>query len=87
LDINNDGVIVGACAVEYKPYPQAARMHAFISVAGDQAVSADLNTRVTGVGAGWELVSATGINDRGEIVGNGLDPSAQLHGWLLTPVP
>jgi hypothetical protein len=86
FDINDEGVIVGTCGVEYQPSVPVGRRHAFISVAGEEAVSADLNTLVTGQGAAWELVSATGINNRGDIVGSGHDPNGQLRAWLLSPV-
>lgn len=35
--------------------------------------------------SGWTLVSATGINDRGQIVGYGFNPDGQTHAFLLTP--
>ncbi len=36
-------------------------------------------------GAGWSLVYAAGINDAGQIVGQGKNPSGQYHAYLLTP--
>ncbi len=46
----------------------------------------DLNTVLDGSGAGWTLEVATGINDRGQIVGfgalNGIN-----RGFLLNPIP
>jgi probable HAF family extracellular repeat protein len=37
---------------------------------------------------GWELTTAYDINELGQIVGVGFDPSThQQHGFLLTPIP
>jgi probable HAF family extracellular repeat protein len=38
-------------------------------------------------GSGWTLTDAEGINDLGQIVGSGVGPGGQLHGYLLTPIP
>ncbi len=35
--------------------------------------------------SGWTLVSASGINDRGQIVGYGLNPAGKTRAFLLTP--
>jgi probable HAF family extracellular repeat protein len=35
-------------------------------------------------GSGWELLEATGINESGQIVGNGVI-NGQTHGFILTP--
>jgi hypothetical protein len=37
-------------------------------------------------GDGWVLTNASDVNDRGQIVGQGLY-QGQLRGFLLTPVP
>lgn len=36
---------------------------------------------------GWRLIQATGINDVGQIVGIGINPTGNLGGFLLTPQP
>jgi len=36
-------------------------------------------------GSGWNLVSALGINDYGQIVGCGTNPSGVGRTFLLTP--
>lgn len=36
--------------------------------------------------AGWFLESAVDINDRGQIIGNGINRAGEYHGYLLTPV-
>ena len=45
----------------------------------------DLNTLIDPA-LGWQLVYATDINNRGQIVGTGFIGS-QVHAFLLTPVP
>ncbi|MHB1034323.1 MAG: PEP-CTERM sorting domain-containing protein [Pirellulales bacterium] len=46
----------------------------------------DLNTRIDPA-SGWTLLHAYGINDRGQIVGDGTNVFGQRHAFLLTPVP
>ena len=55
--------------------------HAFLFT-GDQLL--DLNS-LTPANSGWTLLSATGINDQGQIVGYGIGPGGNLHQFLLTP--
>ena len=45
----------------------------------------DLNTRIDPQ-SGWTLEVAKGINDAGEIVGNG-SHNGDYHAFLLTPIP
>lgn len=45
----------------------------------------DLNTLLD-ENTGWQLVEAKSINDSGQIVGYGIDPSGIDRGFLLTPV-
>ena len=46
----------------------------------------DLNSLVTpATRAGWTLTNAYGINDAGQIVGEGIDPDGVSHALLLTP--
>jgi probable HAF family extracellular repeat protein len=42
----------------------------------------DLNSLLL-PGSGWTLSSATAINDSGQIVGYGINPSGQQHAFLL----
>jgi len=37
--------------------------------------------------SGWILTGAQGINDEGYIVGYGISPNGEYHGFLLTPIP
>ena len=76
--INNVGQIVGG------GYMQGGGSHAFVysSVAGMQ----DLNSLIS-PSSGWTLEDAIAINDSGEIVGYGIDPSGQTEAFLLTPTP
>ncbi|MDO8677398.1 MAG: M12 family metallo-peptidase [Acidobacteriota bacterium] len=47
--------------------------------------SFDLNALIP-ADAGWRLLSATAINDRGQIIGSGI-VAGETHAFLLTPVP
>jgi probable HAF family extracellular repeat protein len=79
-DINNLGQIVGDVA-----NPSSGASRAFIS--NDGQTLQDLNTFLAPQFAGsWTLLSATAINESGQIVGQGLINGAQ-HAYLLTPVP
>ena len=73
-DINDSGVIVGASYVEN------GETHAFAYLNG---VMVDLNTLIPG-GSGWDLLSAFGINDRGQIAGEGRF-DGQLQAFRLDP--
>jgi probable HAF family extracellular repeat protein len=75
--INNLGQVVGASQVQ-----GASTWHAFLSNNGQAAV--DLNTLIPD-SSRWTLTSATGINDKGQIVGYGVDASGNSHAVLLTP--
>ena len=44
----------------------------------------DLNDLIP-ANSGWTLLTATGINDDGQIVGYGINPSGMLQGYELTP--
>jgi probable HAF family extracellular repeat protein len=50
----------------------------------EQSGMTDLNTLIT-PGSGWTLTSASGINDWGQIIGEGI-VDGQPHGFLLTPI-
>jgi probable HAF family extracellular repeat protein len=55
--------------------------HAFIYTNGKMT---DLNTLIP-ANSGWELDTASAINDNGWIVGQG-SINGQYHGFLLTPI-
>jgi probable HAF family extracellular repeat protein len=46
----------------------------------------DLNSLID-PSSGWYLEDANGINDAGQIVGTGIDPSGMTEAFLLTPTP
>jgi hypothetical protein len=64
LAVYNAGAIVGMMGAEVRSPDVAPPRHAFISVAGPGAVSADLNDRLTQSGDGWELLRANDIDDQ-----------------------
>jgi probable HAF family extracellular repeat protein len=74
--INTAGQIVGYMA-------SATTYHAFLYSDGQMT---DLNSLISPT-AGWTLEEATSINDAGQIVGYGVNPSGQVESYLLTPVP
>jgi probable HAF family extracellular repeat protein len=75
-DINENGCVVGISSTNNSH-------HAFI-YSGNGPMQ-DLNDMID-PSTGWELQEATGINDRGQIVGQGRI-GYELHSFLLTPVP
>jgi hypothetical protein len=46
----------------------------------------DLNSLLDSSGTGWILMQATAINNKGQIVGFGIDPLGHMGAFLLTPV-
>ncbi|MFO0958173.1 MAG: PEP-CTERM sorting domain-containing protein [Isosphaeraceae bacterium] len=83
LAINQSGVIVGK-SLTGDLYGIHAD-HAFI-LQDVNSRSVDLNTLLPTT-VGWVLNTATGINDAGQIVGLGTDPSGAVHYYQLNPVP
>jgi probable HAF family extracellular repeat protein len=75
LSINNSGTVVGYATTRANTY------HAFISTNGGRMQ--DLNKMIS-PRSGWVLLQANGINDAGQIVGDGLF-HGQSHAFLLTP--
>ena len=75
--INNDGSVVG-----FSSGIRFAR-HAFLYSNGRIR---DLNNLIP-ANSGWTLLQADGINDSGQITGQGLNPQQQLRAFLLTPAP
>ena len=74
-DVNNDDVAVGVSGVT----PLVA---AFVWIDGTLF---DLNDLIH-PRSGWKLDEARGINDRGQIVGQGRCPCGGSRGFVLTPV-
>ena len=80
--INDSGQIVGYTETPtgsggFLPY------HAFIDSAG---IMTDLNSLIP-ANSDWDLINAEGINNSGQIVGYGTDPSGLTEAFLLTPTP
>jgi probable HAF family extracellular repeat protein len=90
--INNVGHVVGRSTAS-KPW---AVPHSQVGNVGIPSVwraflhdgrrMIDLNSQIPS-NNGWFLYEAKDINDRGQIVGNGICPEGKLHGFVLTPVP
>jgi probable HAF family extracellular repeat protein len=76
--INSAGVIVGASDID-----TAQHSHAFIYGAGTGMV--DLNTLINPM-LGWDIESASDINNIGQIAASGTNRSGQEHAVLLTPI-
>jgi len=76
-DINDTGLIVGNS--------QRISGSAAVATIWIDGVPTDLNTLIPG-GSGWNLLSAEGINDAGDIVGFGSFQGAN-RAFLLTAVP
>ena len=78
-DINASGQVVGTS------YAIPEVDHPFLY---ENGVMTNLNDLLDPVsGAGWTLYTATGINDRGQIVGSGANQFGDRRGFLLTPIP
>jgi probable HAF family extracellular repeat protein len=75
--LNDDSEVVG-CANTGN-----GNIHAFLYGNG---VMTDLNSLIP-AGSGWTLTDANAINDNGQIVGYGTNPSGQTDAFLLTPTP
>jgi probable HAF family extracellular repeat protein len=78
-NIGAGGQVVGASEVQIA----SDRTHAFLYTSGGGMV--DLNTLIDPL-SGWELTDAAGINDAGQITGQGLINN-EYHAYLLTLVP
>jgi probable HAF family extracellular repeat protein len=76
-DINDSAVVVGNSETVLNSFAT----HAFIwTGAGGMK---DLNTVVPNTG--WTFQEARAVNNRGQIVGIGLNPQGKTHAFLLTP--
>ena len=80
-DINNSGLIVGMRLPLAGDPSSDARAFLY----SDRAFT-DLNSAIDPA-SGWVLMHALGINDGGQIVGWGLDPTGSRQAFLLTPIP
>jgi probable HAF family extracellular repeat protein len=75
-DITNDGTVVGqSCSTDFAQCRAAVWSHGTVI---------DLNETLSPA-AGWDLISAGGINARGQITGFGI-VDGQIHAFLLTPI-
>jgi probable HAF family extracellular repeat protein len=77
LAINNSNVVVGGSFIDTND----TIYHAFV---WDGSTMIDLNTLMDSSGAGWTLLDARAINDRGQIVGVGTLAGVR-RAYLLTP--
>ncbi|HEX7314291.1 MAG TPA: Calx-beta domain-containing protein [Pyrinomonadaceae bacterium] len=78
-DINNDGTVVGYSETGAPGNGNVTRAFIWTSANGLQ----DLNVVVPGTN--WTFREARGINNRGQIVGYGVNPDGKAHAFLLTP--
>ena len=74
LGINNKGVIVG----------EVYRDKSFHACLWKDGKALDLNALIP-KNSGWTLYDATGINDKGQIIGTGKFDKDTLSAFLLTP--
>ena len=97
--INNSGQVVGSATTRHGAQVQRERLSSGPHSPGElpplwegvaflyrDGSMIDLNTMIDPA-SGWNLWEATGINDSGQIVGQGRNSVGQLHAFLLTPVP
>lgn len=86
--INNLGAVVGIAAVDANTLSDAERNHSSrggaVACLWQDGRVLDLNMSIL-AGSGWTLCEATGINDKGWIVGNG-NYQGKQRGFLLTPI-
>jgi probable HAF family extracellular repeat protein len=78
IGINSNGEVTG-----YSQTTADATYHAFLYASDSGMV--DLNTLIDPL-SGWELLFGRGINDAGQITGQGVI-GGERHAFLLTPVP
>jgi probable HAF family extracellular repeat protein len=77
-DVNDSGQVVGFSSISGNIV-----YHAFLY---SGSTMYDLNDLIS-PDSGWTLTGAGGINNAGQIVVNGINPSGDTHAFLLTPVP
>jgi len=78
--INNSGAIVGNSRCTDGGFTEQVP---FLFQSGKMV---DLNT-LTPAGSGWTLVTATGIDNNGDICGSGYMADGNLRGYILKPAP
>ena len=78
--INNDGLILGTSLI-----PLAGVPH--VQWALHDGKTTYLLPDLIPPDSGWLIVWPTDINDRGQIVGDGINPQKEASGFLLEPVP
>lgn len=83
VGINAAHTVIGEAGTT-NPETSSDPAHAFIW--DPQSGTHDLNSLLDSSGAGWKIMSATAINDFGEIVGYGISPAGQGRAVLLTPM-
>lgn len=76
--INNLGNVVGFDFNSSPTYTSTAILYS-------NGTLTELNSLIL-PGSNWSLTAAWGINDLGQIVGNGANPAGQNHAFLLTPI-
>ena len=79
--INNAGLVVGSYSYRYNA-DNAVQMNAFVTVDG---LITDLNLLLDPAVGYLNLISADGINDRGQIIAAGYDTAGAAQMFLLTP--
>ena len=79
FDINTSDAIVGTADLAATD-SHGSLSHAFIDHGSSMV---DLNTKLA-VNSGWDVTTAYGINDSGQIVGEGLI-NGVMHAFLMTP--
>lgn len=79
--INDSGVVVGTS------YTADGSLHHRLFVWDSTNGMQDANNLLDSSSAGWTLYGCRDINNLGQIVGWGTNPSGQIHGVLLTPIP
>ncbi len=77
--INDHGYIVGVNALTGHPFVPS------LWTPADGWL--DLSSLLDSSGSGWTLSSVQGINNAGQIVGYGDNPSGETRAFVLTPVP
>jgi len=77
--ISDSGKIVGKAYYWQYSYEFS---HAVLFDPSGEGNNIDLNNLINPA-SGWELLEATGINDDGWIIGNGINPAGDFHGFLL----
>ena len=83
--INNAGQIVGQ-ATYYGPWPDPSNWTAVLFDLTPDGNNTDLNNLID-PNAHFGLCAATGINDKGWIVGFGCNRDRQDRAFVLTPIP